>query len=375
MSLSRPAGYASPADRDLGGSEVWQRAVSRLVVTDLAYFWGNNKDDEEAENEYARQARRHLRLLHRSGVFVAEGWNLFTSGKKWEAEFPGAAAPRLVLMSGTWNNPCQDNPEKILGGGGGDVLGQEFLRLGVAALRADFPDALVVTVQAAHHLEFWVELGSCSYPLKAGHGITMLCPPDAEKISQPQGLGAVCAGRTRPLQPYVVDAPDPANSGGVHEELDIMGLVTAILREGGSVLQLGANRAQFMVAFLDNMRAAWTEEEAKFAAVEEEVAAGPAPQASPPPVRVHWERQFGVLLSFTYRDLVSHWSGEEPHHLVAYWCDSYPACLATWGGATPLGEFAGLQRQPAESEDAEAEAPDKEEDEAMAEEEKGGAEL
>jgi hypothetical protein len=373
MSLSRPAGYASPAERDSGGSPVWQRAVTRLVVTDLAYFWGNNRDDEEAENEYARQARRHLRLLHRAGVFVAEGWNLFASGHKWEEEFPGAAAPRLVLLSGTWNNPCEDDPQKIRGSGGGDVHGQEFLRLGVAALRADFPGALVVTVQAAHHLEFCAELGSCCYPLKAGHGVTMLCPPDAEKISQPQGLGAVCAGRTRPLQPYVVDAPNPANPGGDHEELDVMGLLTAILRDGGSVLQLGANRAQFMVAFLDHLSAAWTQEEAKFAAVE--VDARPAPQAPPPPVRVHWESKLGVLLSFTYRDLITHWSREEPHHLVAYWCDSYPASLATWGGARPLGEFAGLHRQPAESDDAGAAAPTTEEDEAMAEEGHGGGEL
>ena len=32
-----------PPFSDLNGSPVWQRAVARLVVTDLAFLWGNKR--------------------------------------------------------------------------------------------------------------------------------------------------------------------------------------------------------------------------------------------------------------------------------------------------------------------------------------------
>lgn len=283
-------------------------------------------DDHACHDEYTRQTRRNLRYLYQQGAWVEEGWNIFHAARQWRARFPDTAPPAVVVLSGTWNNPTEDAPASTVCSGGRDVDGTEFMQLAVAALRAYWPDCVVLVLQAPHHLAFSVEPGYTVCQLKPGHGITMLCPPDATPIATSASLGVIvlCAGRTASMRKFFGEAPDPVNAGGVREELDLMRYMAVVLQAGQRILQMGCNRAQFFTAFLQ-----YVEEHVVDLSLDPDLCLGTtAARPSPTPVRMH--REGLVCYSFTLDDLMDAWGDEKaehPDHLVKYWLDSWPVAL------------------------------------------------
>merc|ERR1711953_1422945 len=77
-----------------------------------------------------------------------------------------------------------------------------------------------------------------------------LCPPRCDPICQATGIGCICAGNLKEyIMPYVCEEADPAIPSLNRDVLNIMAVLANVVQAGKRILQLGANRAQCLVAF------------------------------------------------------------------------------------------------------------------------------
>ena len=220
---------------------------SRIVATDLRFLWGSPReaDDSPSLGPYVQQARQNIKYLRRRGVTIEEDWNIFQAHGKWGKRFGSQSAPGIILLVGVWNEEGDDE---------GAVSGRQFLGLAMESLKAQFPDAAILAVNAMRHLNSTMgPVGYVSYPLKEGHGIDMLRFPSAVPSREPLGLGMLATGETSMLKGFTVEARGLPQVSGAKEAFDIMAFLRAGLSAGHRILQLGGNRFQLLVAFLKYM--------------------------------------------------------------------------------------------------------------------------
>ena len=126
--------------------------------------------------------------------------------------------------------------------------------------------------------------------------------------------------------PYVCAEADPTIPSLDRDVLDIMAVLANVVQAGKRILQLGANRAQCLVAFQDYL----FKEHGPEGPTHTLRMHSPSELSTPIPIRVHWDKAAGVQLNFTWEELVEAWGSEvgDVDDLAAYWLDSVPLTMS-----------------------------------------------
>ena len=304
-----PKGYASQEER-CNATIGLQELLRGLYVTDYMFF--TNED-----NAYHQETRQNLAHLHRAGAYVEEGWDVFRARSKWDA-LHSHQDPNIILMSGVWVNANWDKIDDSHQGEG-CWSGQDFQRLAVEAVQAQFPDSTIIVIQSQRHLPN-LTMPSMTLPLNQGHGIIQTCPPDNMILSKGDDIMVTAKGAlTHRFTPYVIEE----KSGYLFtEKFYLARSVAGALASTGKVLVIGCNRGQTILRVVHEMEqvlqhgqhALWNWVGHKQI----------LPRPMPKPVRA--SREGDVWIGFTFEDLIDCWgSSTDATNLASYWDGACPA--------------------------------------------------
>ena len=197
-------------------------------ATDVEFLVGGQE-----KTPYEIEACTNIEFLLRQGIDMAQGWDVFLAGSKWNEEENGTV--RLVVASGLWHNcATQDRAEFQCRRGS-----LEFLSLANESLRMGFPSALVLHIQAQQHMQLVSLPGMLCCKLVPGHGITFKCPPYGHIISGTENelVACITGSNLAMVIKYLVHRDNETL-------LDVIPFIVDHLRAEEIVLFVGANRFQ-----------------------------------------------------------------------------------------------------------------------------------
>ena len=207
-----------------------------FCVTDFKFWY-------RMDTPYGMEAKKNSSILKTEyGIIPEENWDVFEATTKWRAwalEHDVKGAPRIIICPGLWKQVAQVGDDE---GPNQKDRGCEFLAVALAALTAQFPTALVMTVQIPYHAMETLAVGHLNTVMRVplvpsdAARLTFKRPPDCSEYASPLSVPeALCCGNVQGLTGFMQHT-----TRGM--ALSFFTLIASALACGYPVLQLASNR-------------------------------------------------------------------------------------------------------------------------------------